>query len=69
LARLACGSTREGANHDRIKRASNGNFGDVKPAGSGVSELRIDYGLSRLFFRHGKALVILLCGPYRTVTA
>ena len=49
---------------DRIKRASNGNFGDTKPVGSGVSELRIDTGPgSRVyFFRRGKALVILLCG-------
>ncbi len=49
---------------DRIKRASNGNFGDVKPAGSGVSEMRINYGPGYrvYFFRHGKALVILLCG-------
>jgi putative addiction module killer protein len=28
----------------RIRRLSLGNFGDVKPAGDGVSELRIDYG-------------------------
>jgi putative addiction module killer protein len=49
---------------DRIKRASNGNFGDVKPAGSGVSEMRIDYGPGYrvYFFRRGRALVILLCG-------
>jgi putative addiction module killer protein len=49
---------------DRIKRASNGNFGDVKPAGSGVSEMRVDYGPGYrvYFFRHGRALVILLCG-------
>lgn len=49
---------------DRLKRASNGNFGDVKPAGSGVSELRIDYGPGYrvYFFRRGKELVILLCG-------
>ncbi len=49
---------------DRVKRASNGNFGDVKPAGSGVSEMRIDYGPGYrvYFFRRGKALVILLCG-------
>jgi putative addiction module killer protein len=49
---------------DRIKRASNGNFGDVKPAGSGVSEMRIDYGPGYrvYFFRQGKELVILLCG-------
>lgn len=49
---------------DRIKRASNGNFGDVKPVRSGVSEMRIDHGPGYrvYFFRHGKALVILLCG-------
>jgi putative addiction module killer protein len=49
---------------DRLKRASNGNFGDVKPAGSGVSEMRIDYGPGYrvYFFRRGKKLVILLCG-------
>ncbi len=49
---------------DRLKRASSGNFGDVKPVGSGVSEMRIDYGPGYrvYFFRRGKALVILLCG-------
>ncbi|HEX8238354.1 MAG TPA: type II toxin-antitoxin system RelE/ParE family toxin [Allosphingosinicella sp.] len=49
---------------DRIKRASNGNFGDVKPVGSGVSEIRIDHGPGYrvYFFRRGKTLVILLCG-------
>lgn len=49
---------------DRIKRASNGNFGDVKPVGSGVSEMRIDHGPGYrvYFFRRGRTLVILLCG-------
>jgi putative addiction module killer protein len=49
---------------DRIKRASNGNFGDAKPVGSGVSEIRIDCGPGYrvYFFRRGKELVILLCG-------
>lgn len=49
---------------DRLKRASNGNFGDVKPARSGVSEMRVDYGPGYrvYFFRRGKELVILLCG-------
>jgi putative addiction module killer protein len=49
---------------DRIKRASNGNFGDVKPVGSGVSEMRIDHGPGYrvYFFQRGKRLVILLCG-------
>jgi putative addiction module killer protein len=49
---------------DRLKRASNGTFGDVKPAGSGVSEMRIDYGPGYrvYFFRRGRELVMLLCG-------
>ena len=49
---------------DRIKRAANGNFGDVKSASGGVSELRIDYGPGyRVYFiRRGNELVILLCG-------
>lgn len=49
---------------DRIKRASNGNFGDAKSVGSGVTEMRIDYGPGYrvYFFRRGKELVILLCG-------
>lgn len=49
---------------DRIKRASNGNFGDAKAVGSGVSEMRVDYGPGYrvYFFRRGKELVILLCG-------
>ena len=49
---------------ERLKRASNGNFGDVKPVGSGISEMRIDHGPGYrvYFFRRGKALVVLLCG-------
>ena len=49
---------------DRLKRVSNGNFGDVRPARSGVSEIRIDYGPGYriYFFRRGKPLVVLLCG-------
>jgi putative addiction module killer protein len=30
--------------HVRIRRLTLGNFGDVKPVGEGVSELRIDFG-------------------------
>jgi putative addiction module killer protein len=41
-----------------------GNPGDVKPVGSGVSEMRIDYGPGyRVYFvRRGDTVVILLCG-------
>jgi putative addiction module killer protein len=48
----------------RIRRLSLGNPGDVKPAGSGVSELRIDYGPGyRVYYlQRGTILVILLCG-------
>ena len=49
---------------DRLRRAADGNFGDVKSARSGVSELRIDYGPGyRVYFiERGKSLVVLLCG-------
>jgi putative addiction module killer protein len=48
----------------RIRRLSLGNFGDAKPVGEGVSELRIDYGPGyRVYFRqHGQTLVVLLAG-------
>jgi putative addiction module killer protein len=48
----------------RIRRLTLGNFGDVKPVGGGVSELRIDHGPGyRVYFvRRGAVLVILLCG-------
>lgn len=48
----------------RLRRVSAGNFGDCKPVGEGVSELRVDLGSGyRVYFgKHGYALVILLCG-------
>jgi putative addiction module killer protein len=48
----------------RIRRLSLGNFGDVKPVGNGVSELRIDYGPGyRVYLQQrGSALVLLLAG-------
>jgi putative addiction module killer protein len=56
----------------RIRRLSLGNFGDAKPVGGGVGELRIDYGPGyRLYFvRQGEAVIVLLCGgDKRTQTA
>lgn len=49
---------------DRLLRAANGNFGDVKSAGGGISEMRIDYGPGYrvYFFKRGIELVVLLCG-------
>jgi putative addiction module killer protein len=48
----------------RIDRLALGNPGDVKSAGQGVRELRVDYGPGyRIYFsQRGKTLVVLLCG-------
>jgi putative addiction module killer protein len=48
----------------RIDRLALGNPGDVKAAGAGVSEMRIDYGPGyRVYFaRRGNVVVVLLCG-------
>ena len=48
----------------RIDRLVLGNPGDVKSVGSGVSELRIDYGPGYrvYFFKRGETYVLLLCG-------
>jgi putative addiction module killer protein len=48
----------------RLDRLALGLAGDVKPVGSGVSELRIDYGPGyRVYFKgKGDDVVILLAG-------
>ena len=48
----------------RLRRVSLGNFGDARPVGEGVSELRVDYGPGyRVYFlRRGETLVVLLGG-------
>lgn len=49
----------------RIRRvADSGNFGDVKPAREGISEMRIDYGPGyRVYFmQRGPVVVVLLVG-------
>ena len=49
---------------ERIERLAAANPGDVRPVGSGVSEMRIDYGPGyRLYFmRRGSTHIVLLCG-------
>lgn len=48
----------------RLRRLEQGNPGDVKAVGDGISELRITYGPGyRLYFtRQGREIVVLLCG-------
>jgi putative addiction module killer protein len=48
----------------RIDRLALGNPSDVKPVGSGISELRIDYGPGyRVYFiQRGSAVIVILCG-------
>ncbi|WP_281772269.1 type II toxin-antitoxin system RelE/ParE family toxin [Haemophilus parahaemolyticus] len=47
----------------RIKRLQMGNFGDIKPVGEGVSELRITEGKGyRVYLKNQNGvIVILLC--------
>jgi putative addiction module killer protein len=48
----------------RIDRLALDNPGDVKPVGSGISEMRIDYGPGyRVYFlQRRSAVVVILCG-------
>jgi putative addiction module killer protein len=48
----------------RIRRLADGNPGDVKPIGAGVSELRVDIGPGyRVYYLQRKGVfILLLCG-------
>ena len=52
----------------RIDRLALGNPGDVEPVGSGVSELRIDYGPGYRvdYARTDRVVYLLLCGGTTT---
>ena len=52
----------------RIRRMQFGNFGDAKPVGAGVFELRFDFGPGyRVYYteRNGE-IVVLLAGGYKS---
>jgi putative addiction module killer protein len=53
----------------RFRRVSLGIFGDIKPVGEGVLELREHLGVGyRVYLgRHGATVVILLCGGDKRV--
>lgn len=55
----------------RIERLAAGNPGDVKPAGDGVSEMRIAFGPGyRVYFmKPGETLIVLLAGGDKSTQA
>ena len=48
----------------RIARLRRGLFGDVRPIGDGLSELRVDHGPGyRIYFiQRDRTIILLLCG-------
>lgn len=48
----------------RLRQVQAGNLGDCDPVGEGVIELRVHVGAGYRVYcgRHGKAVVLLLCG-------
>jgi putative addiction module killer protein len=56
---------------NRLDRATNGNFGDAKALGGGVSEMRIDSGPGyRIYYtRRGEIVYLLLVGGDKSTQA
>ncbi|MBS1196716.1 MAG: addiction module killer protein [Proteobacteria bacterium] len=48
----------------RLRQIQAGNFGDCDPVGEGVIEMRVHVGAGYRVYcgRHGKSIVLLLCG-------
>jgi putative addiction module killer protein len=48
----------------RLRQVQAGNLGDCEPVGEGVIELRVHVGAGYRVYcgRHGKTIVLLLCG-------
>lgn len=55
----------------RLRSASKGNFGDCKPVGDGISEMRIHAGPGyRIYFtRRGEVVYLLLLGGDKSTQA
>lgn len=55
----------------RLRQVESGNFGDCEPVGDGVLELRVHVGAGYRVYcaRHGKRIVLLLCGGDKSTQA
>jgi len=55
----------------RLRQVEAGNFGDSEAVGDGVIELRVHVGVGYRVYcgRHGKTVVILLCGGDKSTQA
>jgi len=53
----------------RLERVKTGNYGDCKPVGEGVAELRFKSGIRIYFAEIGGVIVLLLCGGNKKTQA